>query len=87
MTNEELVSLIQAGQLDKLLELWNQVEHNVYKAASKQAWDTRGFGGVTAKDLYQSGYIALVAAVNSYVPDEGCSFKTWLEFYIKEILC
>ena len=83
MTNEELVARIQAGELDKLPELWGQMEHFVYLEAFARARALKGLGGVTAKDLYQSGYIALVAAANSYKPGAGCSFKTWLALYLK----
>ena len=85
MSNEELVALIQAGERDRLPELWEQAEHFVYMAASRQARVLKGRGGVTAKDLYQSGYIALVASVNTYDPEAGRSFKSWMELYLKRI--
>ena len=83
MSNEELVALIQAGERNRLPELWEQMRHITYMAASRQARILKGRGGVTAEDLYQSGYIALVAAVNSYKPGAGCSFKSWLDIYFK----
>ena len=49
MSNEELVALIQAGERDKLSELWGQVEHFVYMAAGKRARALKGRGGVILK--------------------------------------
>lgn len=83
MSNEELVVLIQAGERDKLLGLWEQVEKFVDMKAGKQAQALKGFGGVTSEDLYQSGYIALVAAVDSYDPAADCPFIPWLAFHLK----
>lgn len=83
MTNEELVALIQAGDRDKLLELWEQVEKFIALQASRRIVFTNGLGGVTAEDLYQSGYIALVAAADSYDPEAGCSFIGWLALALK----
>lgn len=83
MTNEELVALIQAGDREKLLELWEQVEKFIALQASRRIVFTNGLGGVTAEDLYQSGYIALVAAANSYDPEVGCSFIGWLALALR----
>lgn len=66
MTNEELCALIQAGERDRLGELWEQVEKFVSMMAGRRARQIGGFGGVTAEDLYQSGFLAVVAAVDSY---------------------
>lgn len=83
MSNEELVARIQSGERDKLQELWEQVEKFVDMQAGKRARALKGFGGVEAEDLYQSGYIALVAAVDSYEADGGSSFVGWLALYLK----
>lgn len=39
--------------------------------------------GITEDDLSQSGYLALVAAVNSYDPTQGMSFIGWLVLHLK----
>jgi len=83
MTNEELVALIQSGEREHLAELWEQVEKFVAMQAGKKARALEGFGGVTAEDLYQSGYIALVAAADSYDPAAGCAFIGWLALALK----
>ena len=83
MTNEELVALIQGGERDRLAVLWEQVERFVALQARRQILFSGGFGGVEVDDLYQSGYIALVAAVDSYDPTAGRSFIGWLSLALK----
>ena len=82
MTNEELAAAIQAGQRNLLPELWNQVERFVYQQAGKRARALNGYGGVTQEDLYQCGYFALLAAVETFTPGEG-AFICWLAFALR----
>lgn len=84
-TNEELVAAIQNGEQDKLELLWNQVERFVQKQAYRRNALMGGFGGTTSEDLYQSGYIALVAAVDTYDPDRGMAFIGWLDMALKSV--
>ena len=84
MSNEELVAAIQAGE-NRMGELWDQVEGLVKWKANRimTALALKGNPcGVEFVDLYQSGYIALVAAVDTYTP-EGGAFSTWLGFYLQ----
>lgn len=83
MTNEELVALIQAGERDRLPELWAQVEKFVAIQAHKRLVLSAGLGGVEFGDLYNAGYLALVAAVDSFDPGAGCSFIGWLALTLK----
>lgn len=83
MTNEELVALIQAGARDKLPELWVQVEKFVAVQAHKRLVLSAGLGGVEFGDLYNAGYLALVAAADSFDQDAGCSFIGWLALALK----
>lgn len=85
MTNEELVLQIQKGHTDKLEELWDQVAGLVkWKAGQVMAaLELNGNPcGVEFDDLYQSGYFALVAAVEKYDPEAG-AFSSWLIYHIK----
>ena len=68
MTNEELAVMIQNGRTEAILPLWEQVERFVAKQANKweQAWTTRR---VEFEDLYQSGFIAMMKAAQTYDPD------------------
>ena len=81
MSNEELVAAIQSGE-DRMGELWAQVEKLVMWKAHRVMTALDGRGGVEFDDLYQSGYPALVAAVDSYKPECG-AFSTWLMYHIK----
>ena len=88
MTNEELVAMIQAGERDKLPQLWSQVERFVAKRANHimtmyAAGYMTNSGGIEFDDLYNSGYLALVAAVDTYKPDKGMKFTSWLAFAIQ----
>ena len=75
MSNEELVAAIQAGE-DRMCELWEQVDGLVKWKAKQVMTALDGRCGVDFDDLYQSGYPALVAAVDSYNPESGV-FSTW----------
>ena len=77
------MALIQAGERDRLPELWEQVERFVALQARRRVLLSGGLGGVEAEDLYQSGYIALVAAVDSFDPEAGRSFIGWLALALK----
>lgn len=88
MTNEELVAKIQAGERDRLPQLWSQVERFVAKRANRiMTMYATGYmansGGVEFDDLYNSGYLALVAAVDTYKPDKGMKFISWFAFFVK----
>lgn len=83
MSNEELVALIQTGDREQLPRLWAQVERFVAKQARRRMVVTDGFGGVEFDDLYNSGYMALVAAVDAFNPDAGRTFISWLALYLK----
>lgn len=83
MSNEELAAAVQAGDREKLLPLWEQVERFISQQAGRRFRALGGFGGVTAEDLYQSGFLALVAAVDSFDPAAGMSFIGWLALALK----
>ena len=78
MSNDELVAAIQAGERDKLEDLWAQVERFVRRQAYRRATD----GAVDHEDLYQSGFLALVKAAESYDPGRGMSFLGWLDYHL-----
>lgn len=82
MTNEELVSRIQNGETDLMYQLWAQVEKFVYWKAKSAAFAFNGNGGVSIDDLYNTGYIAMVEASNTYKPI-GMNFLSWFAYYLK----
>jgi len=83
MTNEELVKLIQEGERDKLPMLWAQVEKFVSMQAGERARSLRDVAGADGEDLYQSGFLALVPAAESFDVSAGMSFVGWLAVHLK----
>lgn len=85
MSNEELVAEIRAGAEDRMGELWEQVKRLIaWKARHiMTALELRGDPcGVELDDLVQSGYLALVKAVETYEQTES-SFSSWLILHLK----
>ena len=82
MSNEELAMAIQAGAIERMGELWGQIEKLVKWKANRVMTVLTGRGGVEFDDLYQSGYPALVAAVDSYSLEKG-PFSSWFMLYLK----
>ena len=83
MSNEELVQRIQAGERDRLMDLWAQVRGLVYDMARRRIWVTDGLGGVTLDDLMQAGFLGFLEATETYKQDKGTLFSTWLVYHIK----
>lgn len=85
MSNEELVAEIQAGSVELMGQLWNQVEGLIKWKAKRIMTVLEGCPerGVEFEDLCQSGYLAMVAAVDTYDPAAGGAFSTWLMYHLK----
>ena len=83
MSNEELAVLIQAGDRERILELWENIHLFIWQQANKRAYTLDGRGGVTAEDLYQAGFFALLAAADGFDPSKGMTFISWLAMYLK----
>lgn len=83
MSNEELVAMIQAGERDKLAELWEQVRRFALKQGRRWLMALDGRGGVTHEDLQQYAFLALMEAADSFDPDLGKSFIGWYVFHLK----
>ena len=85
MTNEELVVRIQTGEQCLMSELWEQVTGLVAWKAQRIMAILNASGinsGVEFEDLYQSGYLALMAAVKTFSHESG-SFANWLMYYLQ----
>lgn len=84
-TNESLALEIQAGNTEKMTDLWEKVERLVYWKARRvaAAIDESGIStGIEYDDLCQCGFFALVSAVTSYRPEYG-AFSTVLMLHLK----
>ncbi len=85
MSNEELALAIRQGEQGRTLELWEQVNGLVERKALQIMTALQLSGnprGVEFDDLYQTGYLAMVAAVETYSPERG-AFSTWFMFHLK----
>ena len=83
MTNEELVTAIRQGRSD-YLELWEQTKPFIAQQAARLLRSYGGYiPGVGIDDLIQSGYFALIAAVESFDESRGKSFIGWLALSLK----
>ena len=82
MSNEELVSLIQAGETERIPELWAQVERLVKKRAWLMLMEINR-PTIEVDDLVQSGFIAFLYAVERYDPAGGAKFSTYLCLCLK----
>ena len=85
MSNEELVAEIQAGSVELMGQLWEQVAGLIKWKAKRIMTVLEGCPGrgVEFEDLCQSGYLAMVAAVDTYDPAAGGTFSTWLMYHLK----
>ncbi len=82
MSNEEIAVRIQAGEIELMGQLWAGVEQLVKWKANRVS-NAIGYNcGVDFDDLYQSGYLAMVEAVETYEFGKG-SFTTWLMLHLK----
>ena len=82
MSNEELAALIQAGEADRLLDLWAAVNRFAWKRARRWMLAWEGRGGIAHEDLMQCAFLALLDALEGWKPDGG-SFLGWYAFRLK----
>lgn len=85
MTNEELVALIQRGDSKKMALLWEQVERFVAFRANRIITLSGDRIKVEFDDLYNSGYLALVKAVETFDAEKGFSFSTWFGYHLRTV--
>lgn len=81
LSNEQLVELVQSGDRDALLPLWEQVRRLVRKYAGR--WAVYGSNGVETEDLMQAGFIAVLRAAESFDSSSGNQFTTYLGPFLK----
>ena len=83
MTNEELATLAKTGDQDAYSQLWEQVRRLVVGKALRvirAMGDTRL---ADLDDLTQTGYLAMVSAVEQFDPETGWKFTTYLTNILK----
>ena len=84
MTDEELATLIKAGNTERIPELWAKVEGFIRSRAAKLLGDCQCRNGCTIEDLLHSSYPAFIKAIEYFDPDneKGGSFLKALSFFL-----
>jgi len=83
VTNEDLVTLAQGGDREKLWELWQNTQRLAGKCALR--WSNTGkLSGLEREDLLQIGFIGFLSAVDAFDPERGCLFSTHLVLHLKK---
>lgn len=86
MSNEELAQRIQAGEVGLYGELWEQTKKLIFKLSYQFYQKNPTFcdrAGITPEDLQQTGFFALIQAVEAYKPASGYSLFAFLNYPIK----
>lgn len=83
MTNEELALAIQAGERERLEELWEQVRRFAWWRARRVLGALDGSREADLDDLMQAAFLALVAAVEYYDPEKGVQLLTYYKATLK----
>lgn len=79
MTVNDLAAAVQNGDTELMPQLWESVQRFVYGRALAMMQHIPPSYGVTVEDLVQSGYFALLSALERFDPDQG-SFLTVLSW-------
>lgn len=77
MTNEELATRIKAGQRELIPQLWGQIERLCTLHANRVSRALPSTAVCDFDDLYQSGFFAMLKAIEYFDPDSGYSFNTY----------
>ena len=80
MTNEELATKIKAGQRELIPQLWGQIERLCALHANRVSRALPSTAACDFDDLYQSGYLALLKAIEYFDPDGGYCFNTYFSY-------
>lgn len=83
MSNEELAARIRDGDKAAITELWDGVKRFIHQQAFRYYRYCPGRGGTELEDLVQSSFIAMMDAAQSFSVSMGCSFITYLDFYLR----
>ena len=90
MSNEELVMKIQGGRRDFELKLWEQC----LKFLRWNSWRLLKsyerlciVHGVTIDDIFQSSYFSFRKAIDTFDPDKGYKFTTYLRYDMRTTIC
>jgi RNA polymerase sporulation-specific sigma factor len=83
LTNEEMALTIQQGDNTMIEPLWAQLQRLVVMCAGRFFNRMQGAcaaAGITEEDLIQTGFFALLDAVQSYDPSSGYKLTAYLRY-------
>lgn len=83
MSNEELAARIKAGERELISQLWEQTRGFIAQQAARRIYALNGAGGVELDDLIQSGFFALLQAVEDYDQEREYKLLTYLGYHLK----
>ena len=86
MTNEEMaIEYQQTGSNETLTDLYNQVKNFIAMQAHKRFLTAKDYDPtLTADDLIACGWESVLHAAETFRPDAGGKFLTWLNFHLKK---
>lgn len=87
MKNEELCLLIKQGDTGYLPELWEQTRKFIAMQAKRFYFKGETHNGVEIEDLVQSGYFAVLQAVEHFEPERGFTFINFLAKTLNNAFC
>lgn len=86
MTNEELATKIKAGQRELIPQLWGQIERLCTLHADRVSRALPSTAVCDFDDLYQSGYFAMLKAIEYFDPDGEYKFTTYFTNCLKNAM-
>lgn len=82
MSNEELATIIQAGERAQVLTLWEQVRRFAYRQSRRWYLALGSRAGMELEDFQQAAFLALLDALEGWDAGAG-SFLTWYGLRLK----
>lgn len=82
MSNEELAAIIQAGNREQTLDLWEQVRRFAYRQSKRWYLALGSRAGMDLDDFHQVAFLALLDALEGWDAGAG-SFLTWYGLRLK----
>ena len=74
MTNEELATIIQAGERAHILTLWEQVRRFAYRQSKRWYLALGSRAGMDLEDFHQVAFLALLEALEGWDAGAGSFF-------------
>ena len=84
MNNEELAVLAKQGDKAATHQLWDNVYLLIYKLMGRY-FKACPLKGLEPADLKQSGYFALIKAIEAYKPERETLFISYLGYHVQNI--